>query len=121
VTLQPSDRARRPIKSLADFCPCDSVRIESFRRTGRINLGSAPSLSRIYDATSWDLFAPRAFWWKLRSFFSDVDIDWIQSDADRHRWQVDGWAVPEDWTSGSERGCAPLGFWYVHRGMKVYL
>jgi hypothetical protein len=81
--------------SLAEFCPCDFERIEAFRKTSKDaynKIGPPPPLARIYYATPWDPFPPRAFDWKVRMLFGSwtKNNDHEQSDEDRQRWEKEG-------------------------------
>jgi hypothetical protein len=81
--------------SLAEFCPCDFERIETFRKTSKDaynKIGPPQPLARIYYATLWDPFAPRAFDWKVHMLFGSwtKNNDHEQSDEDRQRWEKEG-------------------------------
>lgn len=111
----------QPITSLADFCPCDSMRIESFRNiASSVDIGTPPPLRRIYDTTSWDIFAPEAFLWKTHRLLNGIRHDWAQSDTDRTRWEQEGWAVAEDWLPEWLRGCPEVSNWVTEYHGRVY-
>jgi hypothetical protein len=108
VVTQTAPRAMQNITSLADYCPCDSTRIESFLKTSSgVLAGSAPPLMRIYSRTPWDVFAPSAFFWKLRTSIMYVKADdtW-QTSVNRPRWEADGWVSDEDWKWHLKRQCS---------------